>query len=349
MKRSNYQRTPEELEDHASKFWPSDISQQEADISIIPRLLETQDQFISILGVQVGSLENMFNIINSALIPANLFLKHLVVLTDIGGEILKRSNVELTQLIVSGEMTYGWINGIALEPRTYEFKALPEARLSNETLKISGKQLQKRDKVPLTGLQQDAIALLVAGSQATNPKLARIFAQGQVGEYIGRPDKLKRFVRERYIWVSRITNGSKANSLGQIVQQYVRDYLEKKLEHVGVEIKSNGTILDVQHDPSHDTTFDLVLKKREKYVAIEISFQVTTNSVIERKAGQAQARYEKIKNAGHKIAYVLDGAGNFERRNAMKIICDHSDCTVAFSDEELNVLCEFVVNYFGDH
>jgi len=47
--RSSYQRTVEELEKVASKFWPDELAQKEAELSIIPKLLETQDNFISIL------------------------------------------------------------------------------------------------------------------------------------------------------------------------------------------------------------------------------------------------------------------------------------------------------------
>ena len=89
------------------------------------------------------------------------------------------------------------------------------------------------------------------------------------------------------------------------------------------------------------------MSKENKYVAIEVSFQVTTNSVIERKAGQAQARYTQIENAGYKIAYIIDGAGNFQRETALHTICLYSHCTVAFSRPELDVICEFIRGYLG--
>lgn len=47
----NYQRTFEQLEEVASKFWPSELSEMEAKLSAIPLLLETQDQFIHILSI----------------------------------------------------------------------------------------------------------------------------------------------------------------------------------------------------------------------------------------------------------------------------------------------------------
>lgn len=85
-----------------------------------------------------------------------------------------------------------------------------------------------------------------------------------------------------------------------------------------------------------------------KYVAIEVCFQVTTNSVIERKAGQARSRYEQIEHAGHRIAYVLDGAGNFQRETALQTICAYSHCTVAFSRSELELLCTFLKEQFEE-
>ncbi len=39
----NYKRTFEELEQVASKFWPTELSALEAKLSVIPLLLKTQD------------------------------------------------------------------------------------------------------------------------------------------------------------------------------------------------------------------------------------------------------------------------------------------------------------------
>src|SRR5262249_9457927 len=161
-------------------------------------------------------------------------------------------------------------------------------------------------------LHQDIIALLLLGNAATNEALANVLSKCEISEYLGQPDKLDKFIRQRYIWVSRVTGGSQSNNLGQLAQQFVGTYLEEHLGLQGVIFKANGHIPGVRHTDAEDkreTTFDLVVSKNEKYVAIEISFQVTTNSVIERKSGQAQARHEQIHARGHRIAYVLDGAG----------------------------------------
>lgn len=116
-----------------------------------------------------------------------------------------------------------------------------------------------------------------------------------------------------------------------------------------IQIKRDGYLPGIRHTDRQNnrpTTFDIVVATGDKYAAIEISFQVTTNSVIERKAGQAKSRFEQIENAGYKIAYVIDGAGTFQRVNALRTLCYYSHCTVAFSQSELDVLCEFLTDYF---
>ncbi len=55
-----------------------------------------------------------------------------------------------------------------------------------------------------------------------------------------------------------------------------------------------------------------------------------------------------MKLKGNSIAYVIDGAGNFHRRSAISKICSHSDCTVAYTEEELDVLANFVRGALGD-
>jgi hypothetical protein len=89
--------------------------------------------------------------------------------------------------------------------------------------------------------------------------------------------------------------------------------------------------------------FDIVVEREGKKIGIEVSFQVTTNSVIERKSGQAAARQNLMHRNGHFIAYVMDGAGNFQRSSAVGTICRHSDSTVAYSKTELGVLAQFIL------
>ena len=342
---TNYAKTFEQLEAVASKFWPPELSEIESKLSIIPLLLETQDEFINIISVKTPSLEKLFTVIESATLPANIFLKHLVILADFGGEMLQRVSAEFETLFPSSELHYLWLG----EQRTYTFVAVPNRNFNNKTLRIDGKELFNNH--PLDDLQKDAIALLLFGSAYSdeNQEVASALAKCEVGEYLGKRKELATFIRQRYIWVSRITGGATSNNLGQIAQRFVAEFISEHLGLENIEVQPGGRLPNVTHTDSATgrmTSFDIVVSDGRKYVAIEVGFQVTTNSVIERKAGQAQARYEQAKKAGHKIAYVLDGAGNFQRETALRTICSYSHCTVAFSRSELEVLCEFLREQF---
>ena len=339
--RTKYQRTVKELEQVASKFWPDELSALEANLSVIPLLLKTQEQFLNIIGIETPNLESLFAILESATLPANLFLKHLVILADFGGEMLQRVGREFAILFPQGELRYRWRG----EQRSYFFKTLPHSKLNNKTLGIDGKQLLVSR--PLSDLQRDTAAILLFGSSIDEPNLsiASALSRCEIGEYLARPDELSAFVKQRYIWVSRITSGAKTNNLGQIAQRFVAEYLREKLTGTDIDIHISGRLPGVTHTDASTgrlTSFDLVATNGTNYVAIEVSFQVTTNSVIERKAGQARARYEQVVKAGHKIAYVLDGSGNFQRETALRVICAHSHCTVAFSRPELDLLAQFL-------
>lgn len=343
----NYKKSFEELEQAASKFWPSELSEEEAILSVIPLLLKTQDQFITIISVETPTLDKLFDVVEASSLSANLFLKHLVILADYGGEMLQRVSTEFSGLFPAGELRYNWHD----KKRSYSFKVLPSRKFSNAALRIDGKQLV--NQYPLTDLQKDAIALLLFGSAYSddNQEVASTLSKCEIGEYLGKPDELATYIKQRYIWVSRITGGAKANSLGQIAQNFVAQYISDNVGLSNIKIKRGGRLPEVTHtdpDTGRLTSFDLVITDSVKYVAIEVSFQVTTNSTIERKAGQARARYEQISQAGHKIAYVLDGAGNFQRDTALRVLCSYSDCTVAFSRSELETLCEFLREQFSE-
>ena len=72
------------------------------------------------------------------------------------------------------------------------------------------------------------------------------------------------------------------------------------------------------------------------------NLRIGVNSVIERKSGLAQSRKELLNHNGHKVIYVIDGSGNFQRKNAISTILKYSDLTVNFSDEGLDELIQFI-------
>jgi hypothetical protein len=331
-----YKRTPEALKEHAVLFWPRELSSGSPENEALSLLLETQDKFLGILLVADRKPTSWKQAVESSSLSPNLFLKHLAILSDVGGEILKR----LTPLKGSpSQMTFEWRG----ESYNYCFQCVHKERVDNAKLGIKLREVLHEK--PFDGSMEDIAMILLFGGLSTNLSLKEeIAAKCSLGLLLGDRDAIERFVRSKYILVSQLTKGASANALGQAAQKVVIEKLQNQLSVHGWEFTLNGKIPNIsQTGDSRLTTFDIVAKSPSgKYIAIEVSFQVTTNSTIERKAGQAHERFQKLHDAGHCIAYVIDGAGNFERHSALKTICEHSDCTVAFSDTELRLLIDFL-------
>lgn len=355
MPTPNYRKTYEELKQAASMLWSAELITQATEESIIPLLLNTQENVIGILNAGLTDLPSLFALINNSFVPNNLFVRHLMVLCDIGGENLSSYNDALAGLLPDGELKFLWDGRL----HTYRFIQLGKLdRLANTQLGVTAVQLhrQQADKWPenlaednkYSALQKDVIVLLLFGSSATNKDLADKLQKCEVGKYLGHSQAkaLNQFVRERYIWVSRQAGGAISNKLGSLAEQTVANYLQSRLTADGrtdIVLRRNGTIAEVRdNERGNLIKFDLLLSKGNRHVAIEVSFQETTNSVVERKRGQAQHRFEALEQTGNKLAYIVDGAGNFRRQRFIEMLCHYSHCIVAFTQDELEVLYRFV-------
>ena len=192
--------------------------------------------------------------------------------------------------------------------------------------------------------------MLLYASQSTNgddfPTEAR--EKCVIGSLLGKTDAIENFCKSNYLRVSRQVGGASANALGQVTQIYVADALRRRLA-AGWTVTDNGSIPGVSVNGSSATTFDVVAVSRSRrYFGIEVSFQVTTNSTIERKAREAGGLQKAVHSSGGRICYVIDGAGNINvREQAVTTLCKHSDCTVSFSDAEMDVLAEYLTGEGG--
>jgi len=329
-------RDIQDLENKALKFWPTDIAEKEKDSSIIPKLIETQDKFISLLNISDASpFKWKDTLLSTKTLSGNLFLKHLIVLSDIGGEKLMRFKKELPS-VFNNELNFVW-DGKSF---TYKFQTLSDnSTWNNKNLSVDGEGLI--NSVELNPIMEDVCMLLLFGGSVIQDNIpADITEKCIIGTMLGKTEELETFVKQRYIWVSRITGGAEANTLGQLTQNYVKDYLEVKLPDWRI---NKDQLPNVSQNERTSLSVDIIAQSPQgKFCAVEVSFQVTTNSTIERKAGQAQARQELLHAKGHKIAYVIDGAGNFARQSALRTICQYSDCTVSFKDSELDELVKFL-------
>lgn len=338
---AKYNRNITELRTKAALWWPEELKNKNALANVLPLLLKTQEDFLHLIVLSKNDPFQLFDLIKVAKYPSNLFLKHLAVLADYGGEPIQRLGRSFKDIFPKGKGTKGkYFFDFIWKEKTYkyEFKALPVNGLNNKKLFIDGEGLIKEKE--LDDLTRDMIALLLFASTSDYAEHAGLIAC-EIGTMLGNEDELIKFVKQRYITVSRITGGATANSLGQLAQSEIVSFLTKELGEK-YKIIRNGYITIDGYDKKGGMPFDLVVEKGKKKVGIEVSFQVTTNSTIERKAGQAADRQALIHKSGYQIAYVLDGAGNFQRSSAISTICNHSDCTVAYTVAEFKVLSNWI-------
>lgn len=338
-----YTRDLAELRNHAILHWPKELLERLADQSPIHKILSTQDKFLGLLKVADKTPTAWLEVLQLTELPGNVFLKHLMILADLGGEALNKLT-PLEHYFPNAQMEYHWRDKDYLHSF---IGAAGETSLANGTLKVDTASLIS--SVPLNPKMIDvAMLILFAGvsKNATSDFSEEVRGKAIIGNLLGKPDAIETFVSQNYIRVSRQMTGADANKLGQITQDYVLEKLSRYLES-NWQLKRSGTIPGIsQTGGLRDTSFDVVaISPRGIYFAVEVSFQVTTNSVIERKAGQAEARYTAVTKLGHYVTYVLDGAGNINiRTGATSTICRYSHCTVAFSDSELAVLADFMTS-----
>ncbi len=336
-------RTVDELKKTALIYWPAEIAEKEKNASAIPLLLETQESFISILNFADATYDAWIKALelNKELYP-NLFLKHLSVISDVGGESLKRYATELPSLFKKTPLTFEY-NG---ELHKIEMSSLSSGKKwSNESLGLDGKSIFERKNLDVA--IRDVSFLLLFGSLATEPDLPLDITEKCVlGGMLGKKEELKKYIRQRYIWVSRQTGGAKANSLGYLIQDYLLGILKSELKGWNFSKKSiDGVNERTKQGKLRLAKFDIVAKSPSGLCwAIESSFQFTTNSTIERKAGQAPSRKKILNKRGHRIAYAIDGAGNFERGAMLQSIIEASDCTVNFSKPDILRLAQTMKN-----
>ena len=197
---TRYNRTLAELEANACKWWPENLVMLEAESSIIPTLVRTQDQFISILTLSdSNNPESVFDVMVAAHFSANLFLKHLMVLTDFGSEPLQRINRDFSNYFPDNKLRYA-SNGNEIE---YEFTALPiKGALTNKKMHTDVTSILSAE--PLNSFYKDIITLLLFGSNAVNDYISDIFSKCIVGNLMGKADELKEFIKQRYIFVSNV-------------------------------------------------------------------------------------------------------------------------------------------------
>jgi hypothetical protein len=349
MNDDKYLRSVKELEKVGCKWWPKEVRDEAMKVSILQYLLDTQEKFISLLTLaDKNHPEKLFDLLDASGFEYHLFLKHLMLLTDVGSEPLQRFNSSFGELFPENVLLCFYRKKFLV----CSFVELPlTGKPTNEKMQIDTLENLKK-KCKNKNLCRELILLLIYGAASGLKRTASVLYKCNAYEYLGQEELIKQYVRQNYIRVSRIVGGKEATDLGNVAQNYVVRYLAK---HLGknYNVVNAGTIPGVKMDDDKDVTFDVVVDRKDdvarfkKYVGIEVSFQETSNSTIERKAREAQARFRNTQNRRCYVAYIIDGAGNFSRTSAVTDLCDNSHCTVAFTPSEFNLLIEFIREKIG--
>lgn len=334
-------RNIEEFQSNAVLHWSKEMLERAGALSALPVLLETQDEFIALLKVASKTPTSWKSVLNeSRSLTPSIFLKHLMVLSDLGGEALNKL-APLSNSFDSCNINFLWDDS----EYKYCFKEIGEkCSLTNSALKVDAKGVIHNKT--LTDRMHDVIMLLMFGSLDLSNELPKESQDRcNIGLLLGNPDAIEQFVKENYIKVSKQLSGEKANSLGHASQTYVSKLLKDILPDNWV-IQEEASLTGVNHlEEGKLTNFDLVVKSpSRKEFGIEISFQVTTNSTIERKARESQSLHKKAQAMNHRLCYVIDGAGNINvRKRAVAIIFENSDCTVSMSKNEIEYLAQYML------
>ena len=159
-------------------------------VSILQYLLETQDEFISLLTLADKSKpEKLFNILDASDFEYHLFLKHLILLTDVGSEPLQRFNANFKELFPNKDMEYE-LDGRRCK---YKFIKLPikgkptNAKMQIDTLENLQAACKDKD------LCKDLIMFLIYGAVSTTPHTCVFLHKCNVCEYLGQKQI---FIRE---------------------------------------------------------------------------------------------------------------------------------------------------------
>lgn len=154
--------------------------------------------------------------------PGNLFLKHLMVLSDLGGESLNKYP-PINKYFKNNQLDYTWNN----QNYSYLFQVIHQkVSLTNSSLKVEGKALIKGYSI--TDKMKDVIMLILYGATAVNGNLPDS-EKFMIGSLLGKPDEIQTFVKQNYIRVSRQISRATSTKLGSLVEEFVLKILKEEL------------------------------------------------------------------------------------------------------------------------
>ncbi|MGE6369902.1 hypothetical protein ACQKDB_12310 [Planococcus kocurii] len=358
----------QELMDDANWFWSDSIIGNQQENVLIQHLVDTtivvQDCVKKSTAENiVDNLMELENLTGDK-ISRFLVLKNLMILLDVSAEILDRSVMFLNEKKISK---------LTVADKEFEFRKFGKGfktQLSNNNIY---KLCEKDDD-----FFHDVLQLILYASGSEELKNYNTFDSFKLGLLTGNEDVLETFILRRSIENSSQIKQLRAVAYGNGLQREVKNKLMEELSTLDVVIAPDNRYLGVQQ-------FDIVLYKQPegvsaelptpqsmfqkkklnkieaaeltdkraammmewKWAIIEVSFQETTNSTMERKSKQAaNGLYNSINDANHQLIYLIDGAGYFRRTKVIETLVNNSHQVQPLSPIGQQKIVEHLKLYF---
>lgn len=327
------------IERTALGTWPDVIRKQAARDPLFDFHSQFVDELLN-LDLRPNELRKSLNKVN---MPFPMFLKHLMILADFGGEPLRLIHQRRMHVFQNAKSKVAFLvidrRGRKFRLQIREFHR--KSRFDLKALGVTPEQLLSTS--PATELQIDTALVLLTGHESVNSVLSGQLANSRVGDVIrrhrGNESAFNTFLSTRYLEVSSQVRGARSNRLGQLMQNKVQSTLQKELgsDYIfGKKIGKKSYDIVIRRAPSSSAS------DSKKSVAIEVLFQETTNSTIERKGNLAHVGR---RSKGVARCFVIDGYGAFKRESAVKKMVARSDFSSNANPQQLKLLAQFVKQF----
>jgi len=302
-------------------FWSNDFISPTSN----PLIKNLEDSYKIIIETLSNSSEE--NIVDELLIlPVSrlCLLKHLMIILDTSAETLDRAAMYI--------YTNG-ITGLTVVDTIIPFKKLGPHFYKN----LNNANIGTSD----VDLASDIINLLCYASQSVEFGDFITFQKCNLISLVGSKEKL-----DSHLFLLPLNSNSQIKQLRAVdFGHQLEIYISKKLEPLMIRLNVKKALRN--RYVVNDQQFDLVLEKDNRHAIIEIAFQETTNSTLERKGKQAKnGLFNLIDSNDDRLIYIVDGAGYFKRINALTDLVTNSHFSCNVSDSSLSELINYLEDYF---
>jgi len=218
MNDDRYIRSVKELENVGCKWWPKEVRKEAMKVSILQYLLDTQEKFISLLTLaDRNKPEKLFNLIDASSFEYHLFLKHLILLTDVGSEPIQRFNASFDEIFPDGKLEFA----IDKHKYSYKFTSLPSRGVPNNK-KMQIDTLENLS-APCCNVElcKDLIMFLIYGAASTTARTAAVLYKCNAFEYLGNQELIRSVIKHKSY--QKFWHDSKFNERGTMSNWLLRN------------------------------------------------------------------------------------------------------------------------------